>query len=75
MDIINIFFFIWVILILLILFQSIDNNKYNVKEGFTPKIRSFYHPCVRYIRIYTESFLNQYNDNYFIKKLKNLGIY
>jgi hypothetical protein len=75
MDIINIFICIWILLILLIIFQSIDNKKFFVKEGFTPKIRSFYHPYVRNLRIYTESFINQYNDNYFIKKLKSLGIY
>lgn len=75
MDIINIFIGIWIILIIIIIFQSVNNKKFNIKEGFTPKIRSFYHPCVRNIRIYTESFLNNYNENYFIKKLKSLGIY
>ena len=74
MDIINIFLCLWIILIIYLLYQSIETQKTN-KEGFTPKIRSFYHPHLRNFRIYTESFLNQYNDNYVIKKLKNLGIY
>lgn len=74
MDIINIFLCLWIILIIYLLFHSIK-KQYSNKEGFTPKIRSFYHPHLRNFRIYTESFLNQYNDNYIIKKLKNLGIY
>jgi hypothetical protein len=75
MDIINILIAIWIILITIIIFQSINNKKSLDKEGFTPKIRSFYYPYVRNLRIYTETFLNQYNDNYFIKKLKSIGIY
>lgn len=75
MDTINIFVYIWLFLITLLIFQSIDNKKFFVKEGFTPKIRSFYNPYMRNLRIYTESFMNHYNDNYFIKKLKSLGIY
>ena len=48
---------------------------FNTKEGITPKIRSFYNPHVRNLRITMESFMNNYNDYYFIKKLKNMGIY
>ena len=58
----------------IILFQPIQQN-YSTKEGFTPKIRSFYYPYLRSFRIYKESFLNEYNNNYFIKMLKNMGIY
>jgi hypothetical protein len=74
MEIINIFLCLWIILIIYLLFYSIENKNTN-KEGFTPKIRGMYHPHLRNFRLYTESFLNQYNDNYVIKKLKNLGIY
>jgi hypothetical protein len=74
MSIINIFIWLWIFLILIIIFEPIQ-QKFSSKEGFTPKIRSFYYPYVRSFRIYKESFLNEYNDNYFIKKLKNMGIY
>jgi hypothetical protein len=74
MSIINIFIWLWIFLILIILFQPIE-QKYFTKEGFTPKIRSLYNPYLRSFRTYKETFLNEYNDNYFVKKLKNIGIY
>jgi abortive infection bacteriophage resistance protein len=67
---INILFILWFILIIFFLFQQI-----NMTEGFTPKIRSLYNPYIRNFRIYIESFSNDYNDNYIIKRLKNIGIY
>lgn len=71
---INIFICLWLFLILIIIFQPIQ-QKYSTKEGFTPKIRSLYYPYLRSFRIYKESFLNHYNNNYFIKMLQNMGIY
>jgi len=76
MDFINIILILWVLLIILIICLQVKiNNKKYTKEGFTPKIRSLYNPHLRNIRLFTESFLNMYNDNFFIKKLKNIGIY
>jgi len=74
MDMINLLILIWIIMLGLILYQEMEKS-YNTKEGFTPKIRSFYHPHVRNFRITMESFMNNYNDYYFIKKLKSMGIY
>ena len=74
MEMINIFILIWVILIIYILYQQIEKSNV-IKEGFTPKIRSFYHPHLRNLRITMESFMNNYNDHYIIKKLKNFRIY
>ena len=74
MDMINILILIWIIMLGVIIYQEMEKS-YNTKEGFTPKIRSFYHPHLRNFRINMESFVNNYNDLYFIKKLKNMGIY
>ena len=74
MDMINILIILWLILIMVILYQNIKKNN-TIKEAFTPKIRSFYNPHIRNFRITMESFLNNYNENYFIKKLKGMGIY
>jgi hypothetical protein len=76
MDFINIIVLIWLLVIILIFFQELKREEINYdykKEGFTSKIKSFCNPHLRNIRIFTESFIN--NDNYFIKKLKNIGIY
>jgi len=70
LNFINILFILWFILIIFFLYQQI-----NITEGFTPKIRSLYNPYIRNFRIYIESFSNVYNDNYIIKRLKNIGIY
>lgn len=70
MEFINIILIIWLLVIVLIIFQQLK-----VKEGFTPKIRGGYNHHLRNIRIFTESFMNEYNENYFVKKLKNIGIY
>ena len=70
LNFINILFILWFILIIFFLYQQI-----NITEGFTPKIRSLYNPYIRNFRIYIESFSNIYNDNYIIKRLKNIGIY
>lgn len=74
MDSINLLIGMWIVLICIIIYQNID-NKYSNKEGFTPKIRSIINPYYRTYRIYKESFLNKYNNNYFIKKLREMGIY
>ena len=74
MDMINIFIILWIILIIILFYMEIEKS-YIKKEGFTPKIRSMYHPFIRNFRINMESFVNNYNDYYFIKKLKSIGIY
>jgi hypothetical protein len=73
MDIINILLYVWILLLIMIIYLYFKNEKR--KQGFTPKIRSYYNPHIRNLRRITETFLNKYNENYFIKKLKNMGIY
>ena len=75
MEFINIILIIWLLIIVLIIFQQLKAKDMNIKEGFTPRIRGFYNPHLRNIRMFTESFMNQYNENYFVKMLKNVGIY
>ena len=76
MDIINILLYVWIILLIMIIYMNFKNeNNEKKKEGFTPKIRSYYNPHVRNLRRMSETFINSYNENYFIKKLKNMGIY
>ena len=74
---VNIIFIIWLFLIIFLIYQEVSKNDFNkgLKEGFTPKIRSFYNPHIRNARLYLESFTNFYNENYIIKRLKNMGIY
>jgi hypothetical protein len=52
-----------------------QNQTQKTIETFTPKIRSWYHPHMRNLRIHYESFINQYSVDSFIKILKRFGIY
>jgi len=52
-----------------------QNQNPKTIESFTPKIRSWYHPHMRNLRIHYESFMNQYSADSFIKILKRFGIY
>lgn len=70
----NILLWIWIVLMIVLLYKCIHNKTKQI-EGFTPKIRSFYRPHVRNLRISMETFNNYYPMDYFIKKFKGLGFY
>lgn len=44
-------------------------------EGFTPKIRSYYRPHLRNLRLSMEMFGNYFPYDYFVKNFRNFGIY
>ena len=68
----NIILWIWVILILIIIFNSIRKEK---QEGFTPKINGLYRPHLRNLRLSMESLNDYYSVDYFVKKFRDFGIY
>jgi hypothetical protein len=71
----NILLLLWFIVLAWFAFVYATNITLEKKEGFTPKIRSMYRPHLRNARMYYEKFTNHYSSNYFVKILKNIGIY
>jgi len=69
------FLWFWLILIFLILIIKIMKTSESEIESFTPKIKGFYRPYLRKVRLYNESLGEKYNLNYFINILRNIGIY
>ena len=65
----------WIILMIMIIFISAQNQQKKLEEGFTPKIRSMYRPHIRNLRIYTEMFANKYSKNYLVPIFKKMGLY
>ena len=74
------FLFIWLFIIIVVVYQSNvnkdkDKDKYKYKEGFTPKIKGFYRPYVRHLRLNVESLANKYNGNFLMSFLRKTGLY
>ena len=65
----NILLWLWIVLIIIILYNAIKKEKNNKTEAFTPKIRSYYRPYLRDLRLSMETFQNYFPVEYFTKKL------
>jgi hypothetical protein len=74
----NMFYFYALIIIIFVIIFIIINNRINnrkIKETFIHKIKSFYRPHVRRIRQHYETFINNYNLDTIMHKLKRMNIY
>lgn len=67
----NILLWFWIILLIILIYYSSNKQV----EGFTPKIRSYYRPHLRNLRLSMETFHNYFPYDYFVKKFRNFGIY